>query len=160
MRPIALAAALIASPALAQSMTDPAAIEAAVATFTGAPTGAPGGAALPVDRRLRLAGCATPLATSWYGTRQDTVLVQCPSAGWRLFVPLRVDQAAGEPPAIARGDAVTVIVSGDGFAVSQSGEALDAGAVGAWIRVRTGGPRSQPLRARVLRPGQVGIELP
>lgn len=160
MRTIALAAALCASPALAQALTDPAAIEAAVASFTGAPMGAPGGAALPVDRRLRLASCATALAVGWYGTRQDTVLVQCPSADWRLFVPLRIDGAAAAPPAVARGDAVTIVVAGEGFAVSQSGEALDAGAVGAWIRVRTGSPRAQPLRARVLRPGQVGIDLP
>ena len=59
-------------------------IDNAVARFTGAPIGVPGGAALPVDRRLRLAACATPLALSWRGGAHDSVIVQCPDAGgWR-----------------------------------------------------------------------------
>ena len=41
---------LIASPAFAQSLTDPAAIDRAVAEFTGVPLGAPGGAALRPTR--------------------------------------------------------------------------------------------------------------
>ena len=150
-----------ASPALAQSITNPAAIDAAVADFTGTPLGVPGGAALPVDRRLRLAACASPLALGWYGSRQDAVLVQCTTAGWRLYVALKADPAGpAAAPAIMRGDAVTISLGGEGFAVSQPGEALEAGPVGGWIRVRTLAAGSQPLRARVVRPGLVGIELP
>src|SRR6478609_6219167 len=45
------------APALAAGFADPAAIDRAVAAFTGAPIGTPGGARTPVDRRLRLAAC-------------------------------------------------------------------------------------------------------
>jgi flagella basal body P-ring formation protein FlgA len=45
-----------------------------------------------------------------------------------IFVPVRAGENA--PSAIARGESVTIAVVGDGFAVSQPGEALDAGAVG------------------------------
>ena len=154
--------ALIASPALAQSLTDPAAIDRAVAEFTGVPLGAPGGAAQPVDRRLRLASCTSPLALSLYGQRRDAVLVQCPTVGWRLYVPLKADPLAALPvaPAVLRGDAVTISLGGEGFAVSQPGEALEAGPVGGWIKVRTLASGGTPLRARIIRPGLVGIELP
>lgn len=157
-----LAALAIAAPALAQSHADLAAVDRAVEQFTAVPQGLPGGAALPVDRRLRLAPCGIPLATRWYGARQDTVEVSCPGpGGWRLFVPLagkgRNEAAA---PAIMRGDAVSIAVSGDGFTVAQRGEALESGPVGAWIKVRTANPGAPALRARVIRPGLVGIDLP
>lgn len=158
---LAFAAALSAvSAASAQpaGFHDLAAIDAALAAFTGAPVGMPGGAALPVDRRLRLAPCRGPLDLSWRGGRQETVIVQCPDAGgWRLFVAAtgngRQDAA---PPVIARGEAVTIAVSGDGFSVSQTGEAMEPGAIGAWIRVRTSA-KGDALRAQVVRPGLVSI---
>lgn len=152
---------LTASPAFAQTLADPAEIDRAVAEFTGAPLGTPGGAALPVDRRLRLAACTSPLALGLYGARKDAVLVQCPTAGWRLYVPLEADPSApAAAPAIMRGDTVTISLGGEGFAVSQPGEAMEAGPVGGWIRVRTLATGSTPLRAKVIRPGLVGIELP
>ena len=152
---------LIASPALGQGIVDPAAIDRAVADFTGASLGTPGGAALAVDRRLRLAACTVPLTLGLYGQRHDAVLVQCPTAGWRLYIPLKADPAAPAlAPAIMRGDAVTIALGGEGFAVSQPGEALEAGPVGGWIKVRTLATGGTPLRARVIRPGLVGIDLP
>ena len=152
---------LIASPGLAQGIVDPAAIDRAVADFTGAALGTPGGAALAVDRRLRLAACTAPLTLGRYGQRHDAVLVQCPTAGWRLYVPLKADPAGpAVTPAIMRGDAVTIALGGEGFAVSQPGEALEAGPVGGWIKVRTLATGGTPLRARVIRPGVVGIDLP
>lgn len=162
-RTLTLSALLFAAPALAQTaMADLAEIDRAVARFTGMPTGAPGGAAMPVDRRLRLAPCRAPLAIGWYGTRRDTVEVSCPVAGgWRLYVPLMgTAQASAATPLVARGDAVTITVSGEGFAVSQPGEALEAGREGEWIKVRGVNPKAPVLRARVLRPGLVGIDLP
>jgi flagellar basal body P-ring formation protein FlgA len=158
-----------ASPALAATFADLAVLDGEVAAFTGAPQGAPGGAALPVDRRLRLAECSGPLALSWYGSRRETVLVECAApGGWKVYVPLRsvaVGTAAAAAPVVARGDAVTVLVSGAGFAVSQPGEAMEPGALGAWIRVRSAGGKGEPvraqvLRAQVLRAGVVGIPLP
>ncbi|MFN3517572.1 MAG: flagella basal body P-ring formation protein FlgA [Novosphingobium sp.] len=162
-RSVLLSALLLASPALAQSaVADLAEIDRAVARFTGAPIGAPGGAAMPVDRRLRLAPCRVPLALGWHGTRRDTVEVACPVAGgWRLYVPLAgVARSAAAAPWVARGDAVTITVSGEGFAVSQPGEALEAGGEGEWVKVRGVNPKAPVLRARVLRPGLVGIDLP
>lgn len=159
---IPIAALAIAVPALAQTHADLSEVDRAVAAFTGVPQGQPGGATLPVDRRLRLAPCRAPLATGWYGARQDTVEVSCPTpGGWRLYVPL-VGTGRGEaaPAAITRGDAVSIAVSGEGFTVAQKGEALESGAVGAWIKVRTANPGAPALRARVIRPGLVGIELP
>lgn len=164
-----VATAAIALPAWATAQPagfhDLVAIDAAVAAFTGAGIGVPGGATLPVDRRMRLSPCRAGLALSWYGTRQDNVLVQCPDAGgWRLFVAVsgNVRQAPGGssvaavPPAVVRGEAVTIAVSGDGFSVSQAGEAMDAGPIGAWIRVRTSA-KATPIRAQIARPGLVVV---
>lgn len=162
-RKLAPLALLAATPALAQSaQADLAAIDRAVEQFTGRPQGAPGGAALPVDRRLRLAPCRVPLALGWHGSSRDKVEVTCPiPGGWKLYVPLAgAGQGVAAAPLIARGDAITVAVSGDGFTVSQPGEALEAGAEGAWIKVRTLAPNAPVLRARVIRPGLVGIDLP
>ena len=159
----ALAVAICASPALAQSFVDLGEIDRAVAAFTGAAQGTPGGAAQPLDRRLRLAPCPARFTLGWYGTRQDTVEVRCAvPGGWKLYVPLvaAAATAAAGPPAITRGDAVTISVSGAGFAVSQPGEAMESGVIGAWIKVRGPGQNAAVLRARVLRPGLVGMELP
>jgi flagella basal body P-ring formation protein FlgA len=151
---------------------DLAAIDSQVAAFIGAPVGAPGGAVMPVDRRLRLQACAAPLTVSWNGLRRDSVQVQCPVAGgWRIFVQLTTATMGGAmaAPAVNRGDAVTIAVTGDSFTVSQPGEALEGGAVGAWIRVRpvrSRGPayatagNGDTLRAQIVRPGMVAIPLP
>lgn len=156
----ALPLLLAAAPAHAAPFADPDAIDRAVASFTGVPLGSPGGAAQPVDRRLRLNPCASPLAVGWYGTRRDTVLVQCPDSGsWRLFVPLLQSATANEAPAVLRGESVTIAVTGAGFTVSQPGEALDQGPVGAWIRVKSASNSGQPMRARIVRPGLVEVTL-
>ena len=144
---LAMATLLLASasPALGQpagqsAFADLATIDHAVAGFAGAEIGQPGGALLPVDRRLRLSPCAESPEISWRDSRHETVLVQCKTpGGWHIFVPMRgtPSSGGGGPLAVARGEAVTISVIGDGFAVSQSGEAMDGGAVGEWIRVRT-----------------------
>jgi flagella basal body P-ring formation protein FlgA len=146
------------------------AIDRQVAAFTGAPIGMPGGAVMPVDRRMRLQACGQPLTISWNGVRRDSLRVQCPDTGWRIFVQLAnatlAVAAAPVPPAVNRGDAVTIAVQGDGFSVSQPGEALEGGPVGAWIRVRpnsaaaAAGARGDTLRAQIIRPGMVAIPLP
>lgn len=142
--------------------TDPAQIDGAVMQFTGVPVGAPGGAAQGVDRRLKLAACRNPLSLGWYGGRRDTVVVQCPDPGsWRLFVPLLQSAASGKSgaSAVVRGEAVTIAVQGAGFSVSQPGEALDSGAVNDWIRVKPAAAGAQALRARIVRPGLVAVDL-
>lgn len=140
-------------------VTDPAAIDHAVVAFTGAGIGQPGGPRLATDRRLRLAACAAPLAVGWHGAARSTVRVECPGPhSWRIFVA--VGAAAGAPaaaakppaPVVKRGDALTIMVRGRGFSVQQSGEAMENGAVGDWIMVRTA-RKAEPLHARIERPG-------
>lgn len=148
----------------AQGIEDPAAIDRDVAAFTGQPIGAPGGAARVVDRRLRLAACSAPLALSWRGDAHASILVECPDAGgWHIYVataaqPASAARQAPAAPVIERGQGVTVAVTGDGFSVSQSAEALESGAVGAWIRVRTQ-PKADPVQAQVVRPGLVVVRI-
>lgn len=167
---LALAAAVLgvaSTPVAAAGFADPAAIDRAVAQFTGADIGSPGGARTPVDRRLRLAQCPSNFSLEWYGKSRDTVLVRCPEAGgWRIFVPLTAGaggshaMAAAGPDVVARGEVVTITVRGAGFTLSRQGEAMEAGAVGEWIRVRSVDKKGDALRAQVLRPGLVGMELP
>ncbi|KTR82262.1 flagella basal body P-ring formation protein FlgA [Novosphingobium fluoreni] len=142
---------------------DLAAIDREVAGFTGAEIGQSGGAMTPVDRRLRLAPCASPLALSWRTQNHESVIVQCGDPGsWRLFVPIKRDlQGPGGAPAINRGDGISIAVNGDGFSVAQPGEAMESGAVGSWIRVRpiNAKPNAEPMRAQVVRPGLVSLPL-
>jgi flagella basal body P-ring formation protein FlgA len=144
-------------PAEARGLTDPAMIDRAVAEFTGAAIGAPGGARVATDPRLQLAACAGSLSVSWHTAARNAVQVECPGpTSWRIFVaiaPSTGNAAAGKPaPAVKRGDAITVMVRGRGFSVQQPGEAMEAGAVGDWIEVRTS-RKGEPLRARIERPG-------
>ncbi|MFM7402670.1 MAG: flagellar protein, partial [Erythrobacter sp.] len=119
----------------ARAATDPAAIDRAVAAFTGAAIGTPGGARMASDPRLQLAACTGPLAVSWHGAARSSVEVVCagPTA-WRIFVAVNPvanpARAARETPAIKRGDALTIVVRGRGFSVQQQGEAIEGGAVG------------------------------
>ncbi|HSJ78773.1 MAG TPA: flagella basal body P-ring formation protein FlgA [Erythrobacter sp.] len=149
---------LSVSPAQAGGLTDPGTIDQAVAAFTGAGIGQPGGARMATDRRLQLSACAAPLAVGWHTPARTAVRVECAGPqSWRIFVA--VDAAAGAAPArlaaapaIKRGDALTIMVRGRGFSVQQQGEAMEGGAVGDWIFVRTA-RKAEPLRARIERPG-------
>ena len=157
---LVVAAAPLSAAPPAASFADPAMIDGAVAQFAGAPVGTPGGAAQGIDRRLKLAACRNPLSLGWYGGRRDTVLVQCPDPGsWRLFVPLLRAAPTAGGNAILRGEAVTIAIAGDGFSVSQPGHALEGGGVNDWIRVKTSAANAEPLRARVVRPGLVRLDL-
>ncbi|WP_245804580.1 flagella basal body P-ring formation protein FlgA [Erythrobacter tepidarius] len=145
------------SPARASDFTDPAMIDRAVAAFTGAEPGTPGGARMPVDRRLRLAVCAAPLAVAWHGTAHSAVSVECAGPhSWRIFVAVNGAGSAAPghaaAPAVKRGDALTIMVRGRGFSVQQAGEAIEGGMVGDWIFVRTA-RKAEPVRARIERPG-------
>jgi len=165
---IALSAPSWASDSASPFVLEPAEIDRAVTAFTGAPIGEVGGARSPADARLRLAACATPLITSWHGRTKAAVKVECQqtrsgAAPWRIFVATRREDqtpASAAPfapsrpaqPVIKRGDPITVIVRGRGFTVQQSGEAMENGAIGDWIGVRTA-RQAEPVRARIERPG-------
>lgn len=163
---LAALAPLAAGADAGASAPDLAVIEQAVAGFAGAGIGDLGGARAPLDRRLRLQACGAPLALAWRSPRRDTVIVRCPEAGgWTLYVPINVaPRAMPDAAAINRGDSVSIAVSGDGFAVAEAGEALESGALGAWIKVRpeTGARpgTGDALRAQVVRPGVVTLILP
>ncbi|MEM7690064.1 MAG: flagella basal body P-ring formation protein FlgA [Pseudomonadota bacterium] len=167
----ALVCAPIASARSSAAVVAPAEIDRAVAAFTGAAIGETGGARAPADRRLRLAACAAPLTTSWHGTTRAAVKVEClqthgSSGPWRIFVATRAASTnsaysagargrslpAPRAPVIKRGDPITVSVRGRGFTVQQPGEAMENGAIGDWISVRTT-REAQPVRARIERPG-------
>lgn len=146
---------IFAAAANAQStFTDPATIDSAVTAFTGAPIGEVGGARVQADRRLRLAACAAPLDVAWHGQSRSTLRVACNGPqSWRIFIATLADQqAAPSEPIVSRGDPITVVVHGRGFSVQQAGEAMDNGAAGDWIAVRTARDAS-PIRARIERPG-------
>jgi flagella basal body P-ring formation protein FlgA len=160
---IATSVLAVATPTQAAEFHDLASIDRQVAAFTGNPTGSDGGASLPVDRRLKLAHCPLPLSLEWYGNARQTVLVQCPIAGgWRLFVPTSgtAAPAARAEPVVSRGEAVAIAIKGRGFTVSRQGEALEAGAIGDWIRVRPAGDKRDTIRARIIQPGKVALDLP
>lgn len=142
----------------ANGFTDPATIDRAVFDFTGAAIGQPGGARMAADRRLQLAACAVPLAVSWHSPAKNAVRVECPdTGGWRIFVAVAAPAAAAAAtPVVKRGDALTIMVRGRGFSVQQQGEAMESGAVGDWIFVRTA-RKAEPLRARIERPGLATI---
>ncbi|PKP89212.1 MAG: hypothetical protein CVT77_18400 [Alphaproteobacteria bacterium HGW-Alphaproteobacteria-16] len=143
-------------PAQASGLTDPAAIDRAVIAFTGSEIGQPGGPRMAADRRLQLAACAAPLTVDWHSPARSAVRVECTGPNsWRIFVAVNAALAAADKPAlpaIKRGDALTIMVRGRGFSVQQSGEAIEGGAVGDWIFVRTT-RKAEPLRARIERPG-------
>lgn len=159
------ASLLLLAATVSAQFADLDAIDRQVAAFTGAAAGEIGGATTPLDRRLRLQACRTGTALSWRTQAHDSVVVQCGDAGgWRLFVPVRAVAAAqAGAMAVTRGDAVSIAVSGEGFTVSQPGEALESGPVGGWIKVRpvsAGNARSETMRAQVQRPGLVAVPLP
>ena len=162
-----LGLALLAAPVLAAAPMDLSIIDRAVTDFTGADIGQPGGAKLPVDRRLRLTACQAPLDLQWFGRDQRSVQVACPREGWRIYVavdggsnhPSRVPQQYGEA-IVKRGENVSILVRGRGFTLTRQGSAVEDGARGEWIKVRATGQRTETLRAMVLSPGQVGIDLP
>ncbi len=153
---LALALTGVAAPALAQGFADPAEIDREVAMFLGVPAAQAGSAFIPVDRRLRLAQCAQPLAMDWQGTRRDSILVQCPGV-WKIYVRTAGQAGAPAVAAVKRGQPVSVSVRGSGFSVSQTAQALEDGAVGDWVRVRVG--KDGEVQARVTRPGAVSIDL-
>ena len=136
--------------------------------FTGAGIGQPGGARLPVDRRMRLNACGAPLQLAWYGSNQDSIQVHCPDAGWRIYVAVAQSGQSGQQArqqeeqqvVVSRGETVAIIVEGGGFSLSRQAVAMEEGVVGQWIKVRPAqDKKADPVRAQVVRPGQVAVRL-
>lgn len=166
---IGLAALAASSAAVAQSnFQDTAALDMAVAGFTGRPIGAEGGARAAVDKRLKLAACPT-VALSWYGTTHDAVVIRCGSPEWRIFVPLvaapPAPAPAGVPLApvthpvvvIKRGDPVTIEVNAPGFVISRDGVAMSDGVQGGRFLVDVDGTGKKPVQAVALESGRATL---
>jgi len=142
-RRLAPAFLLIGSAANAQSFQNVEALDFRVAAALGAGIGEPGGAAAPIDRRLRLAACPQPATVE--PPSMGAVTVRCEPLGWRIRVPLvRIATASAaaavvEKPApiIRKGDQVELSASSGGFTVSTVAVAEQDGAVGDRIRVRS-----------------------
>jgi len=160
-----------ATPSIAQGpFQDTAALDRAVADFTGRPLGSEGGARAPVDARLKLATCST-LMMKWRQDNHDAVVISCANPEWRIFVPVVMAPVAAAPaPApspvtpvaakpdyvIKRGDPVSVEVNTNGFAVTRDGIAMTDAAAGARLLVDVAGPK-KPIQAIALEAGRATL---
>jgi flagella basal body P-ring formation protein FlgA len=147
---------------------DTAALDRAVAAFTGRPIGEEGGARAVVDPRLRLAACPM-VAMSWRTHAHDAVVIACSGPDWRLFVPVRMPaQAAGiaRAPAasaalaaekiIKRGDPLVIEAGSDGFSITREGVAMADAAQGQRLMVRVDGAK-MPVQAVAIGPGRATL---
>jgi flagella basal body P-ring formation protein FlgA len=168
---ILLPALLLAGPALAQtrSFQDVAALDKAVAGFTGHAIGEDGGARTAIDARLKLAQCPT-VALSWHGLNHDAVTVTCPSIGWHIYVPVVMAPPAPKSPSIAttvtlpakpvivihRGDPVMVEASSPGFTISREAVAQGDAAAGQRFMAKGQGDK-QPFQAIAVDTGRATL---
>jgi len=143
-------------------------IDSIVAMTVGANIGEPGGAAAPVDRRLKLASC--PVIPQVSGPILGAAMVECKPVGWRIRVSLMPGGAALAPQNVAslrsaparkeviikRGDPVQLLAGGRSFSVSRMMVADEDGAVGDMISVRED-RKSQPVLAQVHENGIVRV---
>lgn len=155
-----LVGACIAFPVFGQSFENLDRLDSRIAAALGAGIGDPGGAATPLDRRLRLAACPVPATIG--APAMGAVPVSCPAIGWRIRVPLVGGGAAAEAaqeraePVIRRGDQVELVALARSFSVSTLGIAEQDGAPGDRIRVRTD-RRSAPFIGEVTADGRVAL---
>ena len=172
-RPALVALAVAgALPAHGAGFQDTAALDRAVADFTGVPIGRTGGARAAVDARLKLAACPT-VALAWRTAAQDAVVVRCSGPEWRIFVPVVMPAtqaaaigAAGAPralavapagpPVIRRNDPVTIEAGTDGFSITREGVALGDAPAGGRFLVRVEGAKG-PVQATAVAAGRATL---
>ena len=163
--------ALLLAAAAPAAFQDIAALDRAVAGFTGHALGEEGGARTPIDARLRLRAC--PMAAiAWRSDAHDAVTISCTGPDWRLFVPVRrsvpvanVAAAAAAPrvvppvkaePVIRRGDPVVIEAGSEGFAISREGVAMADAAPGARFMVKVDDTRT-PVQAIAVASGRATL---
>ena len=173
---VATVAAAAAAPAFAAGnaggFQDIAALDRAVADFTGAPIGRTGGARTAVDARLKLAQCPT-VSLAWRTVAQDAVVVRCSGPEWRIFVPVIMPASApaaavvGAPavaavraaplePVIRRNDPVTIEAGTDGFSITREGVAMGDAAPGGRFMVKVEGAKG-PVQATAVAAGRATL---
>lgn len=156
---------LWSSAAQAQQFENLDRLDSIVAMTVGANIGQPGGAATPVDRRLKLAACPDMPQVS--GPLFGAAMIECKPFGWRIRVPLVPGGAAAATPAayartapvrreiiVKRGDPVQLVAGGPSFSVSRMMIADEDGAAGDMVRVRED-RKSAPVLAQVEESGIV-----
>ncbi len=116
----------------AQVFEDVAALDARVASVAQAQ---------PIDARLKLARCPQPIVLE--PEQIGAIVVRCEPIGWRIRVPViaAAKAATSTEMLVRRGETVEMASSGDGFEISTSATAMEDGALGAPVRVKslTGG---------------------
>ena len=155
-----LAASLTALPAAQaqQAMQDWQPIDAIAQTVANAM----GRAAVPIDRRIKLARCPEQPAVT--ALDAQTLAVRCAPLGWRLRVPLTGPAGAAPmqasfaapaatAPVVRRGDNVRVTIESETFTVSYSAIATQDGRLGETIALR-GNDAKNMLSAVVTGPGR------
>lgn len=149
--------------AAAPAATDLALLDRAAEIFAGARQGEPGGPAAPIDRRLRLAACASSPEFTWRSDARDAIVIRCPEAnGWRIFVSVRADPAVRQvaavkaEPVIRRGDPVTLEAGQGGFSVSADGIAMGDAAPGGRVQVKVEGAKA-PVQAIAMEAGRATL---
>ena len=162
-RRLAMLSAAVSAPAFAQRFENLDALDSRIAGALGAGIGEPGGAATPLDRRLRLAPCPVPAMIG--EPAQGAVTVRCDAIGWRIrvavigggaSVPVAQAATARATPIVRRGDQVQIVALAGSFTVSTIGIAEQDGAEGERIRVRTE-RRTAPFFGQVLADGRVAL---
>jgi flagellar basal body P-ring formation protein FlgA len=143
--PILLTASLTTQ-ARAQQYEDTATLDTQIATATS-------GAARPIDPRLKLARCPQPVAIEPSIT--GAAAVRCIPLGWRIFVPVAQNYMAKDIT-IKRGDTIQLVIISEGFEVSTQVTAMQDGAVGDDVRVKTL-TGATILTAKVTKRGTVSI---
>ncbi|PTQ08150.1 flagellar protein [Sphingomonas oleivorans] len=153
--------AALPAPAMAAPFQDLDALERRLLIALGADIGMPGGPIAPIDRRMKLAPCPSPVTID--PPLLGAVALRCPTAGWRIRVPLMRAATAAAPAAesrpvalVRRGDPVELFAGSGSFSVSAQAIAQEDGARGARIRVKVD-PKSQPIYAEVVDSGLVRV---
>lgn len=160
---------LLLALAAATAFQDLAALDRAVAAFTGRAIGADGGARTPIDPRLRLARCAT-VALAWRSPAQDAVVASCTGPDWRIFIPVaravpvaapaatatRAPAPVKAPPVVRRGDPVVIEAGAAGFSITREGVAMGDAAPGGRFLVRVE-PAKPPVQALALSEGRAAL---
>lgn len=151
---------------------DIAALDRAVAAFTGKAIGEEGGARTPVDTRLKLAACPM-VSMAWRSDAHDAVVVTCTGPQWRLFVPMRTPAVAPKGPAplvitpsevvplrpvyvIKRGDPVTISAASSGFSITREGVAVGDAVAGGRFLVKVDDTRA-PVQAVAIASGRATL---
>lgn len=151
--------------AAAPVATDLALLDRAAEIFAGARLGEAGGPIAPIDRRLRLAACASSPEFTWRSDARDAIVIRCPEAnGWRIFVSVKAQPfspavrpaAVKVEPVIRRGDPVTLEAGQGSFSVSADGIAMSDAAPGGRLQVKVDGAK-MPVQAIAVDTGRATL---